>query len=420
MLRYTQKQHFLLWLITVAATFLLGIAAAHLLPTGAHIAILLVSFFAVLLFTQLMLALLLRRALKTHFYSYASVALMGGILFEGVFVISVVGYLLVAIGKPGILTQAYLSEIFLLFPRRFSYMATLLISALSVAVFLSNIVLMRREGFHPKNALGAVLGGLYFVTTVGIYFLTDYLRDTVYATKTGFDAPVAAGIYIFLSLTLLVTLCYFECAFLGFVCMGILAVRRKPEKDKDFVIIPGCQIRRDGTLTPLLQGRVDRAVRFMQEQQQEGKPAPRLIPAGGCGTDETVSEGEAMAAYLRKSGIAPGSVLPECASRTTAENMKNAKAIAEANTGANAAGRVKYAFSTTNYHVFRSGICATNANMDAEGMASNTKWYFWPNGAIREFFAVLKLNAPAHIKAVSIIAIICAAIGVMTVLGYLG
>ena len=43
------------------------------------------------------------------------------------------------------------------------------------------------------------------------------------------------------------------------------------------------------------------------------------------------------------------------------------------------------AFSTTNYHVFRSGIFAGQAGLKAEGMGSKTKWYFWPNAFIREF-----------------------------------
>ena len=47
------------------------------------------------------------------------------------------------------------------------------------------------------------------------------------------------------------------------------------------------------------------------------------------------------------------------------------------------------AFFTTNYHVFRAGIKAREANLPAEGMGAATKWYFWPNAAVREFIGLL-------------------------------
>jgi uncharacterized SAM-binding protein YcdF (DUF218 family) len=49
----------------------------------------------------------------------------------------------------------------------------------------------------------------------------------------------------------------------------------------------------------------------------------------------------------------------------------------------------KIAFSTTNYHVFRSGLFARRVKMRAVGMGAKTKWYFWPNAAVREFVGLL-------------------------------
>ena len=53
------------------------------------------------------------------------------------------------------------------------------------------------------------------------------------------------------------------------------------------------------------------------------------------------------------------------------------------------------AFSTTNYHVFRSGILARQVGLDAQGMGSKTKWYFWPNAFIREFVAMIAAEKKA-------------------------
>ena len=49
----------------------------------------------------------------------------------------------------------------------------------------------------------------------------------------------------------------------------------------------------------------------------------------------------------------------------------------------------KVAFSTTNYHVFRAGLFARRVGMRAEGIGAPTRWWFWPNAAVREFVGLL-------------------------------
>ena len=64
--------------------------------------------------------------------------------------------------------------------------------------------------------------------------------------------------------------------------------------------------------------------------------------------------------------------------------MKFSKKIADAHKE-NAA----ILFSTTNYHVFRSGMFSAKAGMKAGGIGAKTKWYFWPNASVREFIGLL-------------------------------
>ena len=73
----------------------------------------------------------------------------------------------------------------------------------------------------------------------------------------------------------------------------------------------------------------------------------------------------------------------------------------------------KIAFATTNYHMLRSGILAKKVGIDAEGIASDTKWYFWPNGFIREFIALLDMYKKRHIEFVIIQAAVCAALALL-------
>ncbi len=52
----------------------------------------------------------------------------------------------------------------------------------------------------------------------------------------------------------------------------------------------------------------------------------------------------------------------------------------------------KVAYSTTGYHVFRSGVFARRVKLRAVGIASGTRWYFRPNVSVRELIGLLTGN----------------------------
>ena len=141
------------------------------------------------------------------------------------------------------------------------------------------------------------------------------------------------------------------------------------------VIILGCMIKKDGTLTPLLQGRVDRAIEFRNEQVKCTGKDLIFVPSGGKGNDEVISEAEAMKNYLLAYGIKEKNILVENQSKNTYENIKYSYQLIK-KTDANVA------FSTTNYHVFRAGLIATKQGLKLEGLGSSTKSYFWINAFI--------------------------------------
>lgn len=119
------------------------------------------------------------------------------------------------------------------------------------------------------------------------------------------------------------------------------------------------------------------------QQQQTGKKVV-FVPSGGQGRNETMAEAEAMKRYLLSKGIPEERILPEDRSTSTSENMRFSRALIEQRDP-----NARIAFSTTNYHVFRSGIIAGQAHFHPEGMGSRTKWYFWPNAFIREFIGMV-------------------------------
>ena len=74
----------------------------------------------------------------------------------------------------------------------------------------------------------------------------------------------------------------------------------------------------------------------------------------------------------------------------------------------------KIAFSTTNYHVFRSGILASEQGIHAEGIGAHTKSYFWINAFIREFIASLYYEYRIHMRIlVSFVLLMIAMIGLV-------
>ncbi len=91
-----------------------------------------------------------------------------------------------------------------------------------------------------------------------------------------------------------------------------------------------------------------------------------------------------MTNYLLSEGISGDCIMPETESKNTLENTKNSKAIIDGHYE-----NANVVFSTTNYHVFRSGVLATKAGLKVDGMGAKTKRYFWPNAQMREFIGLI-------------------------------
>ena len=244
----------------------------------------------------------------------------------------------------------------------------------SAALCVSNISLIRHEGKRLVNVLGIILsfllvGGLAFL----FWFSYAVSGSRVEVMLHDLAANLFAAMYL-----------YFECMLIGAIVADSIAARYVPEPDKDFLIILGCGLRRDGSPSPLLRGRIDLALAFAEKQKASTGKEPIFVTSGGQGPDECISESASMKRYLLEKGVAPERILEEDRSTSTFENMKFSK---EKIWAVNPQGKV--AFFTTNYHVFRSGLYARRVKMRAVGMGAKTKWYFWPNAAVREFVGLL-------------------------------
>ena len=263
------------------------------------------------------------------------------------------------------LLNAAKNYLFLTFPFLFAF---------SAALCISNISLIRHEGKRFVNVLGIILS---FLLVGGALCLFCFERFLIGREEQHIVLNLGASLFSAVYL-------YFECMLTGAIVAALIAAFYEPEPDKDFLIILGCGIRKDGTPTPLLRGRIDRALEFYLRQKETTGKELIFVTSGGRGPDEVISESDSMKQYLLEKGIPGEQIIEEDRSSSTFENMKYSK---EKIWAADPEGKV--AFCTTNYHVFRGGLCARRVKMRAVGMGSKTRWYFWPNAAVREFVGLL-------------------------------
>ena len=364
-----------IWNIALLSAVLAAVLAVFLLLGAERWAPVISLVFAVY---ELLVVILLLSAfykqLQYNPYSYNTIFYMGFALFlTAVFLLQLrLSFLLLR--QPEVYSAEMILHLLLGSAKNYMFLSLPFILVFSIALCVSNVALIRHEGRRLVNVLGIILsflmlGGLVFL------FLFDYSVSGSQREVMIHDlfANLFAAVYL-----------YFECMLLGIMVADAIVVRYEPEPDKDFIIILGCGIRKDGTPSPLLRGRIDRALRFAEKQEALTGKAPIFVTSGGRGPDEPVSESASMKRYLLEQGVPESRILEEDRSASTYENMKFSweKIRAVDPNG-------KVAFSTTNYHVFRSGLYARRVKMRAVGMGAKTKWYFWPNAAVREFVGLL-------------------------------
>ena len=360
-------------LILTAAVFL-SVGILLLTKPEKYILIICITMVVYCLLAVVILLYSFREQIRYNPYSYNTIFYFGFAMFSLFVMITHISLAVRIIRNPDI--DSVFQLVFPLLGSAKSYMLFTFpfILIFSAALCVSNVVLIVREGKRIVNLLGIILSVLLVAGEVFLFFF-DF-------SASGSDFEVMmhdmltnlfAAIYL-----------YFECMIIGTIVANAVVARYEPDKNIDFMIILGCGLRKDGTLTPLLRGRADRAVSFYRKQKEQTGKELVFITSGGQGNDETVSESSAMKNYLITVGIPEERIIEENKSTNTFENMKFSQEIIHK---INPDGNV--AFSTTNYHVFRSGIWSRRIKMKSVGIGAETKWYFWPNASVREFIGLL-------------------------------
>ena len=232
----------------------------------------------------------------------------------------------------------------------------------------NGIVMLRRESFSLAHVLSLALGIL-----VGVGELA-----TVYYVL-GFYGSFGRETVSYWVLLLVFTVFYFSFLVLSFVLYSVFIQIMPHRMAFDYVIVHGCGLAEGERMTKLLSKRVDKAIEIYRKCRKK----PTIIPSGGQGGDEKISEARAMGDYLLAHGIPEESILLEDRSATTRENLLNSKAIIDERGGAK-----RIALVSSNYHIYRCLRLARSLDLKCIGIGADVALYYWPSALIREFLAV--------------------------------
>ena len=258
-------------------------------------------------------------------------------------------------------------------------------------LLINTIIVVKNNGFSLTSMLPFLMAGFIVLLLCAPSLLNSFDPDSRHIVVFLLGLFTLEGMWF--SFTF-VSLLFYSWIY------RILPRRRK----YDYIIIHGAGL--DGTRpTPLLAGRIDKALELWNKQHQQGK----FVASGGQGADEVVSVAQSMRDYLLEKGVPADAILMEDKSTTTWENLKNSIAVIRADRAtsggtdaasddvtasdsAGACGDFTTAVVSSDFHVFRCAEYAHNLGIKADGIGSHTKGWYWPTAFIREFIAITKAH----------------------------
>lgn len=237
-------------------------------------------------------------------------------------------------------------------------------------------VMIRKEGRHLSQMLSLALGLVMLAgeaataVSAGLFFSPGETRAAQVISRS---IPHIAGIVFSASVI------YLAASFFIFMLYTLVLQIIPRKKDFDYVIVHGAGLLGGDKVSKLLQDRLDKAV----EVYRQDPTPPRIIPSGGKGPDEAVSEAEAMKKYLLAQRIPEEDIIVEDRSTTTLENLQFSKEILDG-----FEGRKYTALVSSNYHVYRALRYCRKIGLKCTGIGSHVAFYYWPSALIREYIAI--------------------------------
>ena len=235
------------------------------------------------------------------------------------------------------------------------------------AVLIENGVIMyRKEGRSLQNMLSLIMGILVGVGE--LCFFLFFIFPIFWSDRN--SEFITTGLSVI----------YVSVVFVSFMSYTVLLQLIPRKRDFDYVIIHGSGLLRGREVSKLLADRIDKAI----EVYEKDPTPPILIPSGGKGRDEEISEAEAMEQYLIEHGIPKDHIIKEDRSTTTRENLAFSKKIIDERDA-----DPYVALVTSNYHVYRALSLCDDIDLECTGIGAHVARYYWPSALLREFAAIM-------------------------------
>jgi integral membrane protein len=240
-----------------------------------------------------------------------------------------------------------------------------------IFLIYNGVILLKREGRSKSNYLSLLLGIVILIFLALVSFRMGGRNELFYTNH------FLNILFVFIAYSYFI----FGFAFAGFMIYSILYLFIPKKKPYDFIIIHGAGLLGGEKVTPLLKRRIDKAV---EAYHQSKNPHVKIIASGGQGTDEKISEAQAIANYLvTETDVPQDVIILEYQSRTTYENLLYSKEIGE-----KLVANPQFLFVTNDYHVFRTSTYARKLGMKGDGLGCRTAGYYIPSAFIREYVAL--------------------------------
>lgn len=232
-----------------------------------------------------------------------------------------------------------------------------------ILLMVDGFYVIKKEGFSIVHIQPIFWGILTFLGAYAWYFNT-------FAGLSGSQIQVVILTFI-MNLVLFIPL-----SIGGFFIYSFIYPKLKKPYPCDYIVVLGCGIRKDGSVTPLLKSRLDKALEWYH-QTNYGK----FIVSGGQGSDEVVSEAYAMKQYLIQNGVKETEIIVENKSTTTKENLLFSKKLMKEDSIC--------VVSTSDFHVLRTAFLTKDLNLNAYCIGGKTAMYYVPPATLREYIALL-------------------------------
>ncbi|MGA9873544.1 MAG: YdcF family protein [Rhodococcus sp. (in: high G+C Gram-positive bacteria)] len=270
--------------------------------------------------------------------------------------------------------------------------AAVLLAVAALIVFLTvvgvagagaanGVLVIRREGLRPATVLPLAFVGVAAVSVAFVAAVFSILES--HTLPLWFLAVFWTAVLFAVALAV---------QFIAFAVYALIYGRIEPPAGCAAIVALGCGLNADGSVTPLLSSRLDRAREVYAAEVATGH-RPTLVVSGGQGTDESIAEATAMKTYLSAHGIDADHIIAETHSRTTHENLVLTKRLLESR----ALESEPMVVVTSDFHVLRTAAFTRDLGLDAHVTGARTARFYTPTAFLREFVAIVVRYGKANL-----------------------